>query len=222
MPTVISDQRSVRLRTVDGFNALGIPAPPAQLPMPFPTGQLPRLRPRGHVEARAAILNIVQARVFDMPEELAMRWLLDAHVLDHLTPDEWGFIACGRGERARYADQLESLYTVSWLLGLVDHLDPAVPCSEELPELLPDLRRPESFGAWRDRQLTPTRAILRSSPRCSTSTTASTGSATRPAASGQTPPRGVDDNLVWHRRWALEWAVVFAEERPVHWDEVRL
>ena len=71
MPTAISDQRSVRLRTVDGFSALGIPAPPAQFPLPFPAGQLPRLRPRGHVEARAAILNIVQARVFDMPEELA-------------------------------------------------------------------------------------------------------------------------------------------------------
>ena len=221
MPTVISDPRSVRLRTVDGFRALGIPAPPAQFPMPFPSGQLPRLRPRGHIEARAAILNIVQARVFDMPEELAMRWLLDAHVLDHLAPDEWGFIACGRGERARYADQLESLYTVAWLLGLVDHLDPAIPCDEELPELLPDLRRPESFGTWRDRQLTPTRdagvvAEMMDLYYCLDWV------CDQARRAGQAPPRGVDDNLVWHRRWALEWAVVFADERPVHWDEVRL
>ncbi|WP_168801598.1 DUF4272 domain-containing protein [Glycomyces buryatensis] len=221
MQALISDPRSVRSRTVDGLGALGIPAPPEQFPLPFPSGQMPRLRPRVHLEARAAILNVVQARVFDMPEELAMRWLLDAHVLDHLAPDEWGFIACGRGERPRYADQLESLYTVAWLIGLVDHLDPAVACAEELPELLPDLRRPETFSDWRDRQLTPTRdagvvAEMLDLYYCLDFV------CDQARRAGQAPPSGVDDCLVWHRRWALEWAVVFNEERPVHWDEVRL
>ncbi|WP_460495810.1 DUF4272 domain-containing protein [Glycomyces tarimensis] len=206
---------------MDGLSALGIPAPPDQFPLPFPDGRLPGLRPRFHMEARAAILNIVQARVFDMPEELAMRWLLDGHVLDHLTPDEWGFIACGRGERARYADQLESLYAIAWLLGLVDHLDPAVACAEDLPELLPDLRRPESFSSWRDRNLTTTRdagvvAEMLDLYYCLD------WFCDQARRGGKPLPRGVDDSLVWHRRWALEWAVVFAEERPVNWDEVRL
>lgn len=221
MPSLISDPRSVRVRTVDGLGALGIPAPPEQLPIPFPDNRLPKLRYRVDMEARAAILNVVQARVFNMPEDLAMRWLLDAHVLDHLTPDEWGFIACGRGERARYADQLESLYAVSWLIGLVDHLDPAVACAEDLPEMLPDLRRPESFSEWRDRHLTPTRdaAVVAEMLDfyycldwvCDQS-----------RRSGSPLPRGIDDSLVWHRRWALEWAVHAEGRRPLHWDEVRL
>ncbi|HEU5129562.1 MAG TPA: DUF4272 domain-containing protein [Glycomyces sp.] len=221
MPSLISDPRSLRARTVDGLGALGIPAPPDRFPTPFPDNRVPRLRARGDMEARAAILNIVQARVFNMPEELAMRWLLDAHVLDHLAPDEWGFIACGRGDRARYADQLESLYAVAWLIGLVDHLDPTAACAEDLPELLPDLRRPESFSEWRDRHLTPLRdagvvAEMLDLYYCLDWV------CDQARRSGSPLPRGIDDSLVWHRRWALEWAVCPEDRRPVRWDEVRL
>ncbi|WP_051393729.1 DUF4272 domain-containing protein [Glycomyces arizonensis] len=206
---------------MDGLGALGIPAPPERLPTPFSDNRLPKLRYRVDMEARAAILNVVQARVFNMPEDLAMRWLLDAHVLDHLTPDEWGFIACGRGERARYADQLESLYAVSWLIGLVDHLDPALACAEDLPEMLPDLRRPESFSEWRDRHLTPTRdaAVVAEMLDFYYCLDWVCDQARR---SGSPLPRGIDDSLVWHRRWALEWAVHAEGHRPLRWDEVRL
>ncbi|GAB3997506.1 hypothetical protein GCM10029992_20570 [Glycomyces albus] len=132
-----------------------------------------------------------------------------------------GFIACGRGERTRYADQLESLYAVAWLLGLADHLDPGAECSEDLPELLPDLRAPESFGDWRDRRLTPTRdaAVVAEMFDLYYCLDWICDQARR---SGRSLPNGVDDSLVWHRRWALEWAVVFADERPAHWDEVRM
>ena len=42
---------------------------------------------------------------------------------------------------------------------------------------------------------------------------------------GGRPPGELDRNAIWQRRWAVEWAVVFAgpyHEEPPEWEEVDL
>ncbi|QSB05838.1 DUF4272 domain-containing protein [Natronoglycomyces albus] len=221
MAPLITDPRHIRHRTFAGLDRLGLGGLPDRFPLAFSPNDRPRLRSRSDIEARAAILNVVQARVFDMPEDMAMRWLLDAHVLDELTPGEWGFIACGRGDRILYADQLESLFALAWILGLAHHLDPTTPCSEDLPDLLPDLRAPESLADWRGRRLPAQRdpgeiAEMLDLYYCLD------WMCEQAHQSGMAPPHGLDANLIWHRRWALEWALVFSPTNAPRWDQIQL
>ncbi|WP_029767289.1 DUF4272 domain-containing protein [Haloglycomyces albus] len=210
---------TMRQATMHQLRSFGLTVP-SHFQLLFPQGQSPQLRSTFEIESRLAIINVIQARVFNMPEDLAMRWLLDAHILDHLVPSEWGFIAGGRGDRMRFSEQCESLYALAWVLGLVDHLDPRRPCEENFPALLPDLRLPESFADWRGRQLNAPRTAAEATEMldlyfcldwlCD-----------QAYQSGYQPPGGLDDSLIWHRRWVLEWVVTFAGETPAAWDQVQ-
>ncbi|MFC4335284.1 DUF4272 domain-containing protein [Salininema proteolyticum] len=220
MTSLAVSPHTMRQTTVSLLRNYGLTVP-NQFQLLFPQGTVPRVRNSHEIESRLAILNVIQARVFNMPEDLAMRWLLDAHILDHLVPAEWGFIACGRGDRMRYAEQCESLYALAWVLGLVEHLDPRRPCEENFPALLPDLRTPEPFADWRSRQLHATRGPADIAEMldlyfcldwlCE-----------QAYQTGVNPPAGLDDSLVWHRRWVLEWVVTFDGEEAPMWDQVKL
>lgn len=221
MPPLIADPRHIRHRTFAGLDRLGLGNLPERFPLPFAPSDRPQVRSRPDIEARAAILNVVQARVFDMPEDVAMRWLLDAHVLDELTPAEWGFIASGRGDRMLYADQLESLYALAWILGLAPTLDPAMPCSGDLPDLLPDLRGPESLADWRGRSLSAQRDLSEVAEMLDLYYCLD-WMCEQAHRSGMASPMGLDGNLIWHRRWSLEWSLFFAHERAPRWDQIQL
>lgn len=222
MTSLLFDPRHIRTRTCDDLAQLGVTVHPDYLPLIFAPGEDISLRRIRDIEARAAILNVVQARVFDMPPQLAMRWLLDAHVLEELTPDEWQFIATGKGTPQRYSEQLECLYTLAWALGLVPHLDPSEYCSDALPSLMPDLRTSESFGTWRARTLPACRDAVEIAEMldlysCLDWLYSDARNRRR------NPPGPLDESLLWHRRWALEWVVVLTgrgRRPPAGWDQV--
>ena len=225
MTSLLFDPRHIRTRTCEDLAQLGVSVRPDYLPLIFSPGEDISLRPLKDIEARAAILNVVQARVFDMPPQLAMRWLLDAHVLEDLTPDEWQFIASGRGAPQRFSEQLECLYALAWMLGLAPHLDPSEYCSDGLPSLMPDLRTSEPFGAWRARTLPSGRDAVEIAEMLDLYSCLDW--LYSDARNRNTPPPGpLDESLLWHRRWALEWVVVLAGRNrrgsQPSWDAVSL
>ncbi|MFD0556302.1 uncharacterized protein DUF4272 [Stackebrandtia endophytica] len=226
MTPLLFDPRQVRARTCDDLSQLGVPVRPEYLPATFQPDDRVALRPQPDIEARAAILNIVQARVFDMPPQMAMRWLLDARVLEELTRDEWQFIATGNGDPQRYSEQLESLYTLAWMLGLATHLDPSQYCNDGLPALMPDLRTQESMRLWRGRARPTARDAIEVAEMLDLYSCLGwlyTDAQRRGVHLGLP----FDPSLVWHRRWALEWGIrAGSGNRLAHggrpWDQIRL
>jgi hypothetical protein len=214
----------VREASLGVLHRLRLPAPAPNFPLVWEPGDTIELRPRAELEARVAILNLVLARSFGMPPELAMEWLLDAHLVDRLTRPEWHFVVAGEGDRDAFALHLEAVYALAWVMGLAGGLDPVNPSSEGLVQLLPNLPDGETFTAWRARTLTAVRdqgevaacldlyycldwAYLESERR-------------------RLPlPGSVDSNAIGQRRWALEWAVMFHgpyHDAPLGWEEIDL
>ena len=91
------DPHRVRAASIEAAASPGSAHPAAQFPLIWEPNDTVELRPPSEIEGRAAILNVVLARCFGMPGEAAMAWLLDAHLLDHLSKPEWSFLATGRG-----------------------------------------------------------------------------------------------------------------------------
>ena len=95
MSSPAPDPMRVRATNIETLRRLDLPTPPGQFPLIWEPGDSVELRPPSEIEGRAAILNVVYARCFHMPGQDAMAWLLDAHLLDHLTKPEWSFLAVG-------------------------------------------------------------------------------------------------------------------------------
>ncbi|MEN3310495.1 MAG: hypothetical protein V7603_6697 [Micromonosporaceae bacterium] len=218
------DPDTVRARNLDELYRLGLPVPPANFPLVWePTDQV-GLRPRGEMEARAAILNVVLARCFGMPSQRAMSWLLEAHLLDRLTAPEWHFVASGDGDAHAFSLHIEALATLAWLLSIIKRLDPAGPGGDNLMPLLPDLRAGEPYQAWQSRTLAAPRdprdgAALLDLYYCLD------WAYLEAERQRSQLPGPIDSNAIGQRRWALEWAVVLhgpVHEAPPSWEEVDL
>lgn len=182
------------------------------------------LRPPAELEARTAVLNIVLARCYGMPQQAAMSWLLNAHLLDAVTKPEWQFVMANRGDRRALALHLEAIWALMWLLGVVGQLDPSEPAESGLVKLLPDLPHAESMASWRSRTLiaprpAPEAAAMLDRYYC-------LDWAYLAAERRRLPLPGlVDSHAIGQRRWALEWAVTF--RGPYHgpprgWEEIDL
>lgn len=218
------DPVAVRTASLDELRRLGLPLPPENFPLVWEPGDRVELRPVAELEARAAILNMVLARCFGMPREMAMSWLLDARLVDAVTPPEWSFVASGKGDHWSFALHLDALYALAWLLGLVKHLDPLEPPDDGLVRLFPNLPEGESFTAWRSRTLSAPRepreaAAMLDRYYCLD------WAFLHAEQHGAPVPGRLDSNAMGQRRWALEWAVLFTgpyHEPPVGWEEVDL
>jgi hypothetical protein len=218
------DPDRVRTATVEELYRLGLPVPPDNFPLVWEPGDEVGLRPRREIEGRAAILNVVLARCFGMPSQLAMSWLLDAHLLDHLTPPEWKFVASGEGDMRAFALHAEALAALAWLLSMIKYLDPAAPGAENLVALFPDLRGGEPFRTWQSRTLAAPRdprdaAALLDLYYCLD------WSYLEAERRRQRLPGLIDSNAIGQRRWAMEWAVVLrgpVHEPPPNWEDVDL
>ena len=147
------DPEAVRANTLAELYRLRLPLPPSTFPLVWEVGDTVELRPREELESRAAILNVVLARSFGMPQQMAMGWLLEAHLLEKLTPPEWRFVASGEGDVHSFALHLEALGALGWLLSVLKNLDPSAPAAGNLMANFPDLRSGETYPSWRSRAL---------------------------------------------------------------------
>ncbi len=218
------DPHGIRQASLDELNRIGLPIPPANFPLVWDLGDRVELRPLADIEARIAVLDVVLGRCFGMPPELAMEWLLDAHLIDRLTPPEWQFVALGEGDQMVFALHLEAVFALAWVLGIALDLDPLRPSPQGLIERLPDLPRGEPYEAWRSRTLTAPREPREVAALLDLYYCLDWAYLEAERASIQLP--GVlDSNAIGQRRWALEWAVVFIgphHETPPGWEEIDL
>lgn len=223
-PVPTPDPRVVRAASLDGLERLQLPVPGPQFPLVWEPGDVVTLRPAPEVEARAAVLNLVLARCYGMPQELAMSWLLNAHLLDAVTKPEWQFVMTDRGDRRALALHLEAIHALMWLLGVTGSLDPGKPAQDGLVRLLPDLPNAETMAQWRSRTL----VAPRSAPEAAAMLDyyycldwAYLEAERRRVAL----PGMIDSHAIGQRRWALEWAVVFFgpyHGPPRGWEEIDL
>jgi len=218
------DPEAVRALTLEELYRLRMPLPPSNFPLVWDTGDRIALRSREELEARAAILTVVLARAFGMPSHRAMGWLLEAHLVDRLTPPEWRFVASGEGDVRSFALHVEALAALGWLLSIVKNLDPAAPGAENLVSHFPDLPAAEPYLAWRSRTLASPR-----DPRAAATVLdlyyCLDWSYLEAERRGQPLPGLIDSHAIGQRRWALEWAVVFQgpyHDAPPGWEEVDL
>ncbi len=218
------DPHEVRAASLAELRRLRLPLPPARYPLVWEPGDTVALRPTAELEARLAVLNVVLACCYGMPQQAAMEWLLGAHLVDCVTKPEWQFVMTGRGDRHALVLHFEAIYGLTWLLGVTHHLDPSLPAQENLVELLPRLPRAETMAGWRSRTLVapqdPTRAAaMLDLYYC-------LDWAYLEAERRHLPLPGViDSHTIGQRRWALEWAVIFYgpyHGPPRGWEEIDL
>ncbi|HEX5740354.1 MAG TPA: DUF4272 domain-containing protein [Pilimelia sp.] len=203
---------------------LGLPLPPASYPLVWEPGDTVELRPTAELEARLAVLNVVLARCFGMPQQTAMSWLLTSHLMDAVTEPEWHFLTGGVGDQRAFALHLEAVYGLAWLLGISRHLDPAWPSDDSLVARLPDLRRRETYRQWRARTLIAPRNPAEVAAVLDLYYCLDWGYL-EAERTGTPLPGPIDANTIGQRRWALEWGVIFHgpyHDGPTGWEEVDL
>jgi hypothetical protein len=220
----VPDPVVTRRASLAELERLGLPTPPERHPMVWEPADRVSLRPAAEIEARMAILNVVLARSFGMPSDLAVAWLRDAHLMERLTGAEWDFVVSGKGDPDAFAQHFDALFALAWLVGISMDLDPARPSAEGLTGRLPHLPDNETFEQWRRRTL-----AAPVEPR------AAAGQldlyycldwAYLESERRQIPLPGlIDSNTIGQRRWALEWAVILHgafHGPPSDWDEIDL
>jgi hypothetical protein len=218
------DPSVVRAESLEQLYRLRLPMPPDNFPLVWEPGDRVELRSLEELEGRAAVLNVVLARTFGMPSQLAMSWLLDAHLLDRLTQPEWHFLVSGEGDVHSFMLHSEALAALAWLLSMIRRLDPAGPGTPNVAEFFPDLSRGEGYASWRGRALSVPRDPVEAAGQLDLYYCLDWAYLT--AEKHQLLLPGViDSNAIGQRRWALEWAVVlhgpFHEPAP-GWEEIDL
>lgn len=218
------DPATVREASLDEVGRLGLPVPPAQFPLVWEPGDEIALRPTIEVEARIAVLHLIQARCFGMPAEAAMGWLLNSRLVDSVTPPEWDFVTGGKGDHRSFVLHHDALFALTWVLGLTRQLDPSLPVDDDLVAKLPNIAAGETFDQWRSRLLVAPQhpadaAALLDLHYCLD------WAYLESEREGLPLPGVIDSHAIGQRRWALEWAVVLLG--PYHdpapgWEEVDL
>lgn len=218
------DPRAARAASVDELRRLRLPLPPPEFPLVWEPGDTVGLRPTVELEARLAVLNVVLARCFGMPQQAAMSWLLGARLMEAVTGPEWQFVMAGKGNPRVFALHLEAIFGLTWLLGLVTRLDPAGPFQGGLVELLPNLPRAESMDRWRARTLVAPRDAAEAAAMLDLYYCLDRAYLEAERRHLQLPGL-IDSHAIGQRRWALEWAVVLRgpyQDPPHDWEEIDL
>jgi hypothetical protein len=224
VPPPAPDPFAVRTASVEELRRLGLPVPPPQFPLVWEPGDEVTLRPTAELEARAAVLNVVLARAFGMPQEEAMGWLLNARLVESVTRPEWRYVVAGQGDHRSFVLLFDALFALTWVLGLSKHIDPVGPPDPGLMDRLPDLAGGESYQHWRSRSL--------AAPRSPTEVAAMLDlhycldwAYLEAEREGRPLPGPIDSNATGQRRWALEWSVILLgpyHDPPAAWDGIDL
>ncbi|QOC93724.1 DUF4272 domain-containing protein [Micromonospora craniellae] len=218
------DPREVREASLEELSRLRLPLPPPQFPLVWEPGDEIELRPTPEVEARIAVLHLIQARCFGMPPQAAMSWLLASHLLEMVTPPEFQFVTGAKGDHRSFVLHHDALFALTWVLGLTKQLDPTLPVDERLVARLPNIVEGETFRRWQARILTAPQhpadaAALLDLHYCLD------WAYLEVSRAGRLLPGLVDANAIGQRRWALEWAVMLRgpyHDEPPGWEEVDL
>lgn len=113
------------------------------------------VRPVEEVEVRALVFHALVAASRGLPPATASAWLHAADLGGHLSPSERAALAGQPSHDEllgyRYADHVETVWTFAWILGLHSRLDARYAAGTDLVAMLPDLRFPQSWVAWRPR-----------------------------------------------------------------------
>ncbi|MBT8226656.1 MAG: DUF4272 domain-containing protein [Dactylosporangium sp.] len=224
MTAPLPDPLRVREHNLGVLEKLGLPLPPSGFPLVWEAEDEVSLRPRDEIEARMAVLNVVLACCFGMPQEVAIAWLLDARLLDRLTKAETRFVVSGEGDQRIFALQYEAVFALAWLLGIAMDIDPMLPAAEGLTERLPNLPASESYAQWRGRTLAAPRRAVDAAVQLDLYYCLDWAYLAA-EKEGQALPGLVDSNTIGQRRWALEWAVQLYgpfQNPPTGWEEVDL
>lgn len=215
----------MRAASVAELQRLSLPVPPPHFPLVWDGGDAVALRTTAELEARAAVLNIVLGRCYGMPQQAAMSWLLNAHLVEALTRPEWQFVMADKGDRRALVLHLEAVHALLWLLGVVtSDLDPVAPAQDGLVKFLPDLPNAEPMAAWRSRSLMAPRPAPDAAAMLDRYYCLDWAYLTA-EQQGLRLPGVIDSHTIGQRRWALEWAVVFNGPHhppPRGWQEIDL
>jgi hypothetical protein len=224
VPPPAPDPFAIRTANVEELRRLGLPLPPPQFPLVWERGDEVTLRPTAEIEARAAVLNVVLARCFGMPQEDAMSWLLNARLVESVTKPEWRYVMTGEGDHRSFVLHFDALFALTWVLGLTKQIDPIGPPDKGLMDRLPDLAGGESYQHWRSRSLAAPRAAAEVAAMLDLHYCLD-WAYLEAEREGLPLPGPVDSNATGQRRWALEWSAVFLgpyHDPPAGWEQIDL
>lgn len=208
-----------RRRSLAALPGLGFPQPPSHLPLVADAADPLVLVDEEQVVQRALVLTVRVNLALRMPPELARAWLAEQGLLASLSPRERALLSGEVEPDDSDEAQVEALWALAWVLGLVPELDASEPCGDQLASLMPDLRTSEPVAAWRSRTGPRRRDVEDVLPVLDLHL-ALTWGITDARLAGRPHPGRVDPSVLWERRRALEWTA----GDGVHdsWDDVDL
>jgi len=181
--------------------------------LPFLGSDL-ELRSSDKIIYRTLALNLVVAKAYGLPSGVAMEWLKDENILEHVTPDERRFIEENVGQAEMFKALIEALWMLTWVLGVHEEFDPFGLCSNDLVHMLPNLKDNDAAEAFKAKVKTREKyKVLEALDLLYCMDWAATES----VVSGQASDVVLPDYAIINRRHVLEWCLSEAS-----WDEISL
>lgn len=134
------DTGDIRRHTRETVRKLGYPDPKT---LPLIDSNVSCRSPQDVVE-RLLVLNCVAAIAYGFPASRGRGWLQQEHLEGALSSRESAFVMHGRAEPEEFQLQVEALWALTWVIGLVPDLDFTLSCRGDFVAMLPDLQRNES------------------------------------------------------------------------------
>lgn len=206
--------QTVRERSLDAARRLGYPVNPS-LPA---VSDLLEPRAAKEIVDRALVLALVIYGVIgEFPTSLLREWAKRENLVPSMTERERRYfdgVLPSASEVTDLQDQIEALWTLSWVLGKTPILDFSEEVGDSLAKVLPDVEHGEDARRFRaDVWIRPMTEILEA---CDLSYCLHWAIVSE-ALHGRPPPGTLEPWVVVNRRRALEWTLSRAD-----WDDVPL
>jgi Domain of unknown function (DUF4272) len=110
------------------------------VPVHFPLlEEIERTRNKDDILARLLCLHAAVVCAFGFAKKRAIFWLRGENLTPKLTANERSFIFEDVGTASSFQIQIEGMWALTWVLGLVEQLDFWSYCSESFASLMPDV-----------------------------------------------------------------------------------
>jgi hypothetical protein len=170
------------------------------------------LRPADEILDRIICLNAVAAVAYGFSREHASAWLSREQLFANLTEDERLFISKGVGDADTFKIQVEGIWALSWIVGIVKEIDFWRECDPHFVTLLPNLKSAESSSGFRARARVRDNAAVGAEADLAYCLHWTIREAD---IHGAPVPAGITPYIVTQRRRAFDWAIGDSA-----WDEV--